>query len=479
VWPGLKEPAVPADKCVNGQSPGDRLGRRAMNGYRGSILAAMMALLAWAAGPALADPTFDLVNAGPVTIERVFVSPSSDDNWGRDVLGASVIRPGAAQRIRPFARQECVFDIRVVYQGGQSEVRRRQNLCQVTQLVFRGGGGAVPGGSATPGGGALPGGTSTPGGSAQPSTGNPSFALVNRSPRTIQRLFASPSRDRNWGTDRLGAQVLAAGQRFQVTLPAGDCEWDVAVVYDDGQREERRRQPLCSLSELVFTGAAAAPPSEGAGPGTGTGTSFGTGFFVTREGHLLTNAHVVQGCSRTTVVHEGGQVSAQILRRDERNDLALLRIEAPRGVAFARFRAAPSIRAGDGVVVSGFPLPSVLQNGLNITTGNVSAMSGIGGNIALMQITAPVQPGNSGGPLLDLAGHVVGVVVSKLNAQRVFQQTGDLPQNINFAVQGAVARLFLDAAGVRYQEASSETERKAADVGDLSRAFTVQILCQR
>jgi len=90
-----------------------------------------------------------------------------------------------------------------------------------------------------------------------------------------------------------------------------------------------------------------------------------------------------------------------------------------------------------------------------------------------------VQPGNSGGPLLDLAGNVVGVVVSKLNAQRVFQQTGDLPQNINFAVQGAVARLFLDAAGVRYQESSSETERKAADVGDLSRAFTVQILCQR
>jgi hypothetical protein len=257
----------------------------------------------------------------------------------------------------------------------------------------------------------------------------------------------------------------------------------VAVVYEDGQREERRRQPLCALAELAFTGAGAtAVPEAGGsapGPGAAGATAFGSGFFVTREGHLLTNAHVVQGCTRTVVALESGQVPAQVLRRDERNDLALLRIDAPRGVAFARFRAAPAIRAGDGVVVSGFPLPSVLQNGLNITTGNVSAMSGIGGNIALMQITAPVQPGNSGGPLLDMAGNIVGVVVSKLNAQRVFQQTGDLPQNINFAVQGAVARLFLEAAGVRVQEASSESERKAADVGDLSRAFTVQILCQR
>ena len=90
--------------------------------------------------------------------------------------------------------------------------------------------------------------------------------------------------------------------------------------------------------------------------------------------------------------------------------------------------------------MAGFPLPSLLQNGINITVGNVSALAGLGGNTALMQITAPVQPGNSGGPLLDLGGNLVGVVVSKLDTVQAFEITGDIPQNINFAIQSAVTR---------------------------------------
>ena len=193
---------------------------------------------------------------------------------------------------------------------------------------------------------------------------------------------------------------------------------------------------------------------------------------------MLTNAHVAGDCQRIGVMLETGRVAAQLVRKDERNDLALIKVDVRNPVPFVRFRAQPSIRAGDDIVVSGFPLPTLLQNGLNITTGNVSAMSGLGGNIALMQITAPVQPGNSGGPLLDLSGNLVGVVVSKLNAQRVAQATGDIPQNVNFAVQGAVARLFLDAGGQRYAEAPSQRDMKAADVADLSRSFTFQIECR-
>jgi S1-C subfamily serine protease len=103
----------------------------------------------------------------------------------------------------------------------------------------------------------------------------------------------------------------------------------------------------------------------------------------------------------------------------------------------------------------------------------------MGGNTALMQVTAPVQPGNSGGPLLDMSGNVVGVIVSKLNAMRIAQATGDIPQNINFAVQGAVARLFLESNGTRIGEQQSVADRKVGDVTDSARDFTFQVQCEQ
>ena len=121
--------------------------------------------------------------------------------------------------------------------------------------------------------------------------------------------------------------------------------------------------------------------------------------------------------------------------------------------------------------------PSVLQNGLNITVGNVSALAGVRGNTALIQVTAPVQPGNSRGPLLDMGANLVGVVVSKLDTLRTLEIAGDIPQNINFAIQGAVARLFLEAGGLRVEERQTATELPVGDVGDRAREFTFQVEC--
>ncbi len=537
----------------------------------GRFLAFLLVAIAAFAGSAYAqnDPTFEIVNRARVPIFEAYVSPSRLDDWGADVLRDDVILPGARKTVRP-AGNECVFDVRIVYRGGQSEERRRQNLCQLSEMAFDGGAAPAPAqqtgeqgdpsfelvnasastitqiyasltrernwgpdrlGTDVLGAGrrfqvTLPNGDCTwdiavvyaddrreekqaqnlcnvtelafnasgarvrgaappaARGNAQAATGDPSFALVNRSPRTIAQLYVSRATETDWGRDRLGDNVLAAGQRFNVPLPQGPCQWDIAVVYDDDRREERRSQDLCAVAEVAFDAssargsAAPSSPAPNSGQARGNEQSFGTGFFVSPQGHMLTNAHVAGDCRQIGVMLETGRVAAQLVRKDERNDLALIKVDVRGAVPFARFRAQPSIRAGDDIVVAGFPLPTLLQNGLNITTGNVSAMSGLGGNIALMQITAPVQPGNSGGPLLDLSGNLVGVVVSKLNAQRVAQSTGDIPQNVNFAVQGAVARLFLEAGGQRYVEAPSQRDMKAADVADQSRSFTFQIECR-
>ena len=95
----------------------------------------------------------------------------------------------------------------------------------------------------------------------------------------------------------------------------------------------------------------------------------------------------------------------------------------------------------------------------------------------MIQISAPVQKGNSGGPVLDSAGNVVGVVVSKLDALRIARATGDIPQNVNFAVSAGTARAFLDSEGVAYATAPSDKPRAPEDVAAAARKFTVLVEC--
>ncbi len=140
-------------------------------------------------------------------------------------------------------------------------------------------------------------------------------------------------------------------------------------------------------------------------------------------------------------------------------------------------RKAPTVRAGDNVVVVGFPLRGLLASQTNVTTGTISATAGLRDDTRYLQITAPVQPGNSGGPLLDQSGNIVGVVVSTLDALKLAELTGDIPQNVNFAIKASVARTFLDTHNVEYLTSTSTTKLDAADIGEQAREFTVLIEC--
>jgi uncharacterized protein (DUF2147 family) len=109
----------------------------------------------------------------------------------------------------------------------------------------------------------------------------------------------------------------------------------------------------------------------------------------------------------------------------------------------------------------------------------VSALAGLGDDSRYLQISAPVQPGNSGGPLLDASGHLVGIVTAKLNAVRIAKFTGDIPQNVNFAVKAEVAKTFLDSKGIAYRKGASDPQLSPADVGDIGRQFTVYVRCKQ
>jgi TPR repeat protein len=202
----------------------------------------------------------------------------------------------------------------------------------------------------------------------------------------------------------------------------------------------------------------------------------GTAFVVSNQGHLLTNRHVVGNCQQVRLA--GSDKPLKVLPQDEANDLALLQmIDKPKAVAV--FRAANDLRQGESIAAYGYPLQGALAAGGNLSPGVVSALAGLGNNTSQIQITAPVQQGNSGGPVLDGKGQVVGVVVQKLDAVKVAKLTGDVPQNVNFAINESTTRAFLDSNQVQYKTGGwwNFGQKDLADIAEDARTYTVVVEC--
>lgn len=179
----------------------------------------------------------------------------------------------------------------------------------------------------------------------------------------------------------------------------------------------------------ILDGSKLPPPKEKA-------VSSGTGVVVSPDGLVVTAAHVVDGSSKIEVVTPEGKRSATVVETDSKNDLAILRIG---GSGYKAVPLVPSrdIKLGQSVFTIGFPNTDIQGASPKFTKGEISSISGIRDEPTQWQISVPVQSGNSGSPLFDESGNVVGIVVSKLNAFKTAEQTGDLIQNVNYAVKNA------------------------------------------
>lgn len=202
-----------------------------------------------------------------------------------------------------------------------------------------------------------------------------------------------------------------------------------------------------------------------------TGRS-GTGFVVSIEGHILTNAHVVDGCSSIFV--DG--TKAYLLEASDEFDLALLKTTVSDEKLVAVFSASPAMLNSD-VTAVGYPYAGLL-GGFNVTRGAVSSLKGLRGDANNFQITAPVQSGNSGGPLLASDGEVIGVVVSKLDATKMAQNGGDVPQNVNFAIRGEIAKLFLAQNQVTPKLSLDDVKLAPEELARTAAKFTSFIECE-
>jgi S1-C subfamily serine protease len=206
----------------------------------------------------------------------------------------------------------------------------------------------------------------------------------------------------------------------------------------------------------------------------------GSGFIISSEGDVLTCAHVVRNCTKATIWVEGARYPCRVLVSDTNFDLALLAVEGKHPPFQAlRLKTGEYYSLGQNVFTIGFPLVDVLGVSPRMDNGMISAKVGMDDDTNSVQISVPVQAGNSGGPLLNGNGEVVGVVSSTLNPLRVLERTGgDLPQNVNFAIKLSEIRKFLAKSNASLPQKGSfaenidEVEKSAVLVrpGDVTEA---------
>jgi len=167
------------------------------------------------------------------------------------------------------------------------------------------------------------------------------------------------------------------------------------------------------------------------------GSATGTGFAVSPT-HVMTCAHVIEGMQELHISSFAGRYRAEVVVVDQRNDIALLRIQDCPTLSPVLFKDGAGCALGESVIALGFPMAGLAGGGVHVTQGGVSSLFGLHNDASLLQFTAAIQPGSSGSPLFDTSGGVIAMVTSTLPDA----------QNMNFAVKAGLLLAFLDACQV-------------------------------
>jgi TPR repeat protein len=205
-------------------------------------------------------------------------------------------------------------------------------------------------------------------------------------------------------------------------------------------------------------------------------TSSGTGFFITDDGYLISNYHVVKDANHLRVLTSTGLISARVVRVDPANDVALLKAEG-------RFRPLPiksslTMKLGNTVATVGFPDIGLQGFSPKLAKGEIASLSGAQDDPRYFQISVPVQPGNSGSALVDERGNVVGIVSGKLDASVALAASGALPENVNYAVKSSFVLSFLESmpeVSAKLKEPIT-SDRKFDDVVQSAQAAAALVL---
>lgn len=308
-----------------------------------------------------------------------------------------------------------------------------------------------------------------------------SWRLLNRTGQEAVGLVSTEAGAAARGRNRL-RQPLPAGAEKTFRRRAGQpCRLDIRLRLADGREAVATGQDVCANPLVALEPGAVQPTPQQAPPRPGRrgaaapregSVSSGTGFLVAAD-RVMTNQHVVNNCARITLRAPGGHRLAAVapVQANRDLDLAVLRVPGLTGPVLP-FR--PDLpRRGEDVITYGHPLSGLLSSDAKLTRGEVSGLAGFRDNPANLQFSAPLQPGNSGGPLLDMRGRVVGITSASLVGRR------EPMQNVNFAVKADRAIAFLRAAGVTPALAGETLPaRGAVEVGEIAERSVFLVRCE-
>ena len=202
--------------------------------------------------------------------------------------------------------------------------------------------------------------------------------------------------------------------------------------------------------------------------------SSGSGFAVSSDGYVITNHHVIEGCQKVVVHTKDKDLTVRVITYDPQNDLALLKGDFRPQTVFPLSNNRPELL--QDIYVAGYPFGNKVSTSVKVTKGIISSLTGIGNNFSNIQIDAALQSGNSGGPILDDFGNVIGVAVSKLDAKYMFEEFGIIPENTNFGIKSSVVRSVLDSNEVDIPPAN-QSEISKSKLGKMISSGTYYISC--
>ena len=200
----------------------------------------------------------------------------------------------------------------------------------------------------------------------------------------------------------------------------------------------------------------------------------GTGFYVSNAGHIITNHHVIEGCKDMKVHSNGNVLETKRIAQDRRNDLALLKIASAPKHSFSLSNESPFPL--QDIVVAGFPFGEKVSSTLKFTEGVISSIAGLGDDYSQIQIDAALQPGNSGGPILDEYGNVVAVAVAKLSLEKILKDYGVVPENTNFGVKVSAVKNLMEGNGIPFKSPNTEVISKR-ELSQIATDGTVYLTC--
>ncbi len=285
--------------------------------------------------------------------------------------------------------------------------------------------------------------------------------------RKEQERQAAEARRKEQERQQLAEVIAQANRRAAVHVAEArrkEQEWRVA----ESRRKERERQAAETRRKEQERQAAEAKRNRL------ISASSGSGFTVSHIGHVVTNNYVISDCQKVVIHHKGQSVLARTLAFDPQNDLAVLKGEFRPSTVLKVSANRPELL--QDIYVAGYPFGQRMSRGVKVTKGIISSLTGIGNNFSNIQIDAALQPGNSGGPIVDEKGNVVGVAIAKLDIKKVLQDYGTLPENTNFGVKTSVVKSMLDSNNIDLPRPSRRTISKT-DLGRLIDDGTFYLSC--